>query len=238
MRTSEWPGERRRCPTLSTPTWALLAPLSSWLRAQAKELHDERGRYRLLDVGCGVKPYYPWFEPYVSEYVGVDLGDNPAADLEGAVESLPVDDASFDVVLCTQVLEHCDDPAEAVRELRRVVRPGGRVLLSTHGVQVYHPAPHDLWRWTHEGLERLFRTNAEWAAVSVQPSAGTTATLALLLSIYLDHATRRAHAAPLGRVLIAGLNRAAAAIDARARILREPGPGTLHPNYHVTAVAP
>jgi SAM-dependent methyltransferase len=234
----EWPGEGRRSPTTSTPTWALLAPLSAWLRTQARELHDERGPYRLLDVGCGVKPYYPWFEPYVSEYVGVDIGGNPAAELEGAVEALPVDDASFDVVICTQVLEHCDDPAQAVRELRRVVRPGGRVLLSTHGVQVYHPAPHDLWRWTHEGLERLFRANGDWAAVTVQPSAGTTATLALLLSIYVDHATRRAHVVPLGRALIAGLNRAAAAIDARAAILREPGPGTLHPNYHVTAVAP
>jgi SAM-dependent methyltransferase len=235
---ADWPGEGRRNPTPSTPTWAVLGPLSAWLRAQARELHEERGRYRLLDVGCGVKPYYPWFEPYVAEYVGVDLGDNPAADLEGPVEALPVEDASFDAVICTQVLEHCDDPAQGVRELRRVVRPGGRVLLSTHGVQVYHPAPHDLWRWTHEGLERLFRTNGEWATVSVRPSAGTSATLALLLSIYIDLATRRAHVAPVGRLVIGALNRTAAAVDGRFAILREPGPGTLHPNYHVTAVAP
>ena len=75
------------------------------------------------------------------EYVGVDVVENPAAELLGPVEALPVDDASFDVVLCTQVLEHCDDPAQAVRELRRVTAPGGRVLASTHGVQVYHPSP-------------------------------------------------------------------------------------------------
>jgi SAM-dependent methyltransferase len=216
----------------------VLGPLSEWIRAEASSVHAERGAYRVLDVGCGVKPYFPWFEPYVSEYVGVDIGGNPAAELEGPVEALPVDDASFDVVICTQVLEHCDDPAQAVRELRRVVKASGRVLLSTHGVMVYHPSPSDLWRWTHEGLERLFATNGAWATVTVRPSAGTSATLALLLSIYVDLATRRAHVGAVGRALVGGLNRAAAAVDGRFAILREPGPGTLHPNYHVTAVAP
>jgi SAM-dependent methyltransferase len=187
-------------------------------------------------VGCGVKPYYPWFEPFVSEYVGLDIGDNPNADLQGTIESIPAEDESFDFVLCTQVLEHCDDPAQGVRELRRVTRPGGRVLLSTHGVMVYHPSPNDLWRWTHEGLERLFLTNGTWDSVSVRPATGTTSTLALLLSIYVDLATRRAHVGALGRVVTRGLQAAAAAVDSRATILREPGPGTLHANYHVTAV--
>ena len=48
--------------------------------------------------------------------------------LDGTIESIPAEDASFDLVLCTQVLEHCDDPAQGVRELRRVTKPGGRVL--------------------------------------------------------------------------------------------------------------
>jgi SAM-dependent methyltransferase len=215
----------------------VLHALSEWLRAEGQAMHAERGRYRLLDVGCGVKPYGPWFEPYVSEHVGVDIEGNPDADLTGTIESIPVEDASFDLVICTQVLEHCDDPAQGVRELRRVVRPGGRVLLSTHGVQVYHPAPHDLWRWTHEGLERLFLTNGTWASVSVRPAAGTAATLAILLSIYIDLASRRAHVAPAGRAVVRALHAVAGAVDARAAILREPGPGTLHANYHVTAVA-
>jgi SAM-dependent methyltransferase len=237
MSLDGWPGQGRREPTPSNATYAVLKPLSDWLAAEAREAHERHGPYRLLDVGCGVKPYYPWFAPYVSEYVGVDMGGNPAADLEGTIEAIPVEDASFDLVITTQVLEHCADPAQAVRELRRVVRPGGRVLASTHGVQVYHPSPHDLWRWTHEGLERLFLTNASWSAVSVHPASGTTACIALLLSIYVDLASRRAHVAPLGRAVVRGLNAAAAAVDARARILREPGPGTLHANYHVTAVA-
>ena len=217
------------------PTYALLKPLADWLAEQAREVHAARGPYRLLDVGCGVKPYYPLFAPYVAEYVGVDIGED--ADLQGTIESLPVEDATFDVVICTQVLEHCDDPAQGVRELRRVVAPGGRVLASTHGVQVYHPAPADYWRWTHTGLEKLFRDNCEWRSVTVAPGSGTAACLALLLSTYIDLAARRARVAPIGRALVRALNAGGAALDARARILREPGPGTLHANYHVTAVA-
>lgn len=237
MSVSERSGESRRNPPPGTPTFALLTSLSDWIRSEAESFHAERGPYRVLDVGCGVKPYHPWFEPYVSEYVGLDIGDNPNAELHGTIEAIPAEDASFDLVLCTQVLEHCDDPAQGVREVRRVTKPGGRVLLSTHGVMVYHPAPRDLWRWTHEGLERLFLTNGTWASVSVRPSVGTTSTLALLLSIYVDLGSRHAHVAPLGRLAIRGLQAIARAVDGRAAILREPGPGTLHANYHVTAVA-
>jgi SAM-dependent methyltransferase len=229
---AEWPGDYRRRPPTSSPTYAVRAPLAAWLREEAAR---RKHPYRVLDVGCGVKPYYPFFEPYASDYVGVDVVENPAADLQGAVESLPVADASFDVVLCIQVLEHADDPARAVRELRRVVAPGGAVLASTHGVQVYHPAPVDLWRWTHAGLDRLFRENADWSSLSVRPSSGTTACLGMLVAIYADLLARRAHVAPLGRAVVAGLNRGAAALDRRSSDLREPRSGSLIANFHVVA---
>jgi SAM-dependent methyltransferase len=232
--SDEWPGALRRRPPLSSPTWALRKPLADWLVREARDAHAAHGRYRVLDVGCGVKPYYPFFEPYASEYVGVDL-ENPAADLEGRVEALPVEDGAYDIVLCTQVLEHCEDPVQAVRELRRVTAPGGRVLASTHGVYIFHPAPSDYWRWTHAGLERLFLTNGTWKAVTVRPASGTAACLCLLLAIYIDLAARKGHIAPLGRAAVAALNRLGAAIDGRSTRLREAGPGSLHANYHVTA---
>ena len=50
--------------------------------------------------------------------------------------------------------------------------PGGRVLASTHGVQVYHPSPVDYWRWTHDGLTRLFADNAEWSALTDRAGSG------------------------------------------------------------------
>ena len=237
MPPAEWPGAARRDPPLGSPTYAVRAPLAAWLREEAARAGRDFGRPRVLDVGCGPKPYFPFFEPYASEYVGVDV-DNPAAELTGAVEELPVADRSFDVVLCTQVLEHALDPERAVAELSRVVAPGGRVLASTHGVQVYHPSPEDLWRWTHTGLERLFTEHGDWKTVTVRPGAGTTACVAMVLAIYVDLLVRkRLHAPWASRAVIAGLNRAAAALDARSPELREPRPGVLFANYHVVAEA-
>jgi SAM-dependent methyltransferase len=227
----------RRNPPLTSPTYAVRAPLARWLEVQAQALHARLGPYRLLDVGCGDKPYLPFFERYASAYVGVDVVENPFAELIGPVEALPAEDASFDVVLCAQVLEHCDDPARAVSELRRVTRPGGRVLASTHGVMTYHPSPADYWRWTHAGLERLFRRNADWSAVSVSAASGTTACLGMTISLYLDLLAKRAHVRRPARYLVAGINRAAAGVDARVPALRELRPGSLIANYHVEADA-
>jgi SAM-dependent methyltransferase len=206
--------------------------LARWLEEQAAVLAAGEP-VRILDVGCGVKPYYPLFAGVASEYVGVDVVENPAAELLGPVEALPVEDASFDVVLCTQVLEHSDDPAQAVRELRRVTRPGGRVLASTHGVQVYHPSPADYWRWTHEGLRRLFEQNAEWESLTVSPAAGTASALAMLLGTYVEIGLRRT---PFARPPVWALNKLGTAIDARRSSLSEPVPGSLIPNFHVVAM--
>ncbi|MGH2997238.1 MAG: class I SAM-dependent methyltransferase, partial [Gaiellaceae bacterium] len=221
-------------PSRGSPTYAVRAPLVAWLAEEAARAGRDLGRVRVLDVGSGVKPYLPLFEPYASEYVAVDSID-PHADLLGTVESLPVPDASFEVVLCTQVLEHCADPAQAVRELRRVTAPRGRVLASTHGVQVYHPAPDDLWRWTHAGLERLFAGNADWSSLSVRPGSGTTACLGMLATHYIDLLAARIGLRRPARALVAGINAAAEAIDRRSAGLREPVPGTLFANYHVVA---
>ena len=228
---------RLRIPR-SLPTYAVRAPLARWLAAEAARAHADLGPYRLLDVGCGRKPYASLFAPYATSYVGVDPVPNPQAELQGCVEDLPLEDATCDVAICIQVLEHCDDPARAVSELARVVAPTGRVLVSTHGVMAYHPSPTDYWRWTHTGLEKLFRENADWTSVTVTPASGTTACLGMITSLYLDLAARRAHIGPVARPLVTAINTVAAAVDNRSTRLREPGPGTLFANFHVVAERP
>ena len=229
------PGEGRRNPSLRSPTYAVREPLARWLREEAALAREREQRPRLLDVGCGIKPYEPFFAGAIAEYIGVDVA-NPAAELEGTVEEIPVPDGSFELVLCTQTLEHVEDPSRAVRELRRVVAPGGRVLASTHGVQVYHPNPGDYWRWTHAGLERLFRENAFWSTVTVTPGSGTTACIGMLVSTYMALLAKRARVPALADPFIAAVNALARTIDRGSPQLRQPRPGTIFANYHVVAI--
>jgi SAM-dependent methyltransferase len=94
-------------------------------------------RGRLLDVGCGEKPYAPLCRDLVDEHVGVDHPDSihpfGAVDALATAYDIPLEDASFDTVLMTEVLEHLEEPARAIAEMRRLVRPGGKLILSTRG---------------------------------------------------------------------------------------------------------
>ena len=147
---------------------------------------------RLLDYGCADQPYRHFAPPGV-EYVGADIPGNPLASVEIAPDgTVPVGDGEFDAVLSTQVLEHVEDPAVYLRECFRVLRPGGRVLLSTHGIMVWHPDPVDYWRWTHSGLRRQVE-QAGFRVVRLEGIMGLAATgLQLVLDAYLWRLPRRA----------------------------------------------
>jgi SAM-dependent methyltransferase len=122
----------------------------------------------LLDYGCGARPHESLFQSRFNRYIGVDLPGNESADV--TVEpggALPQETHSIDCVLSTQVLEHVDEPHEYLSEACRVLKPGGLLILSTHGSWPYHPDPSDYWRWTIDGLHRQI-SNAGFEILTTQ----------------------------------------------------------------------
>lgn len=100
----------------------------------------------------------------------------------------------------------------------------------------YHPSPTDYWRWTHAGLEKLFLENGAWTSVTVTPASGTTACVAMIMSINLNLALRRLHLRALAGPLVSVLNDVAETIDSDSSRLRSPEQGgTLFANFHVFA---
>jgi SAM-dependent methyltransferase len=105
----------------------------------------------VLDLGCGSLPYREMFAARGASYLGADIDGDPDV-LIVPGRPLPLAAASCDVVVSFQVLEHVRDVPAYLAEARRVLKPRGRLFLSTHGVWPYHPHPTDFWRWTADGL--------------------------------------------------------------------------------------
>jgi SAM-dependent methyltransferase len=172
--------EDRLRPRFLSSRYHVLRQLGSALREIAASDLLPHGEL-LLDFGCAGRPYEEIFQHKFGRYLGADLPGNPTADI--AVDNdgrLPLDAGTVDCVLSSQVLEHLPDPLAYLSETRRVLRPGGRLVLSTHGTWPYHPDPRDYRRWTLEGL-RLDLTNAGFQPLLERAVLGRSATALQLL---------------------------------------------------------
>jgi SAM-dependent methyltransferase len=151
-------------------------------------------RGRLLDVGCGQRPYEHIFRPYLREYVGIEREDTFVLTHAGASGArpdllydgnrLPFDDGSFDTVLNVQVLEHTPRPLELVKEMSRVLKDDGRLILSAPFQFRLHEEPHDYFRYSPHGLRALCR-EAGLEVVEVHPMGSLWSVIGHKLNSYL-----------------------------------------------------
>jgi SAM-dependent methyltransferase len=150
----------RRVDLHARTPWTQFAFAEDRLRAAVRRLIDATvltTGSSVGDLGCGEQPYRSELPPGV-HYAGIDLPGNPRATVTiGPDGSVPLPDCSLDLVLCNQVLEHAPDPGQMLDECHRLLRQGGSLILSTHGIMYYHQDPEDYWRWTRVGLEKVVR---------------------------------------------------------------------------------
>lgn len=141
----------RVAPSLANPCYLHLKSLSDVMGTIAQPCTGV-----MVDYGCGAKPYRRFFNK-VQKYIGVDFTPEGPDDVVLPQDGrLPLPDASADVVLSSQVLEHVPDVPLHLAESLRVLKPGGLLILSTHGTWPYHTNADsdDYWRWTPSGLSR------------------------------------------------------------------------------------
>ena len=130
---------------------------------------------RVLDAGAGEGRYRSDFVH--TRYIGVDLAVGDAdwdyhdLDVLSSLIELPFSDGTFEAVLCTQVLEHVTEPQQVLKEIRRALKPGGRLFLTAPQSWHQHQKPHDYYRYTSFGLRYLFE-QAGLQVQSIQPMGG------------------------------------------------------------------
>jgi ubiquinone/menaquinone biosynthesis C-methylase UbiE len=162
--------------------------LEKGLRSIAPHAHG-----RMIDVGCGDKPYRKMFAPHVSEHLGIDYEETykdsvwsskEKADFVFSGDRLPFDDASFDTVLCTQVLEHAAKPWVLFAEMTRIMRAGGVMILTIPFSYRLHSEPYDFYRYSHHGLRALSEQNG-LEVVKLFPRGGFWTVIGQKLASYL-----------------------------------------------------
>jgi SAM-dependent methyltransferase len=118
-----------------------------------------------LEIGAGRLPYKEWFP----NRVAMDINYYSHNHVQADAHCLPFSDGAFNTVLCTEVLEHLHTPSLALKEMRRVLAPGGKLILTTPFAYPIHDAPGDYYRYTRFGLTYLLRDwNLEYLSESTR----------------------------------------------------------------------
>ena len=186
--------ENSRCisdATAGSRDYFELATTNLSLYRALRQAAERHARGRLLDAGAGRMAYRRMLEEFCGAYESLDFSA-PAAggslDHVADLQDTGLPDAHYDSIFCTQVLQHLPEPEQALREIARLLRPGGKAILSVPHLVWLHNEPHDYWRFTGHGLRHLVE-KVGLRLVSVEPVGGlvcflayapSTAVLALL----------------------------------------------------------
>lgn len=146
---------------------------------------------KTLDVGCGTKPYEKYFN--CDEYIGLEIETTLNRELKQADyfydgKKFPFGDSEFDSVVTNQVLEHVFNPDEFLGEINRVLKPGGKLLLTAPFTWDEHEQPYDYARYSSFGLKSLLN-NHGFTIIKHKKSVSNFGVIVQLLNSYLYKVT-------------------------------------------------
>jgi SAM-dependent methyltransferase len=141
---------------------------------------------KTLDVGCGKKPYKGLFKN-VTEYVGMDIENsghdhsNEDIDVYYDGKIFPFPDHSFDSVITNQVFEHVFNPEDFMKEITRVLKPGGHLLLTVPFAWDEHEQPYDFARYSSFGISHILQSNGFQVKTFIKSTKGFKAITQLFI---------------------------------------------------------
>ena len=165
-------------------------PHDEFISEKMRLLSQER---MVLDIGGG-EPFSKWLErykPLFSDvvYKSFDYDPNTGADVVGDIHAIPLSDDTVDAIICASVLEHVRDPLRAMAELKRILKPGGKIFLYVPSIYPYHArkgAYPDVWRFFDDTIYILF---AGFSHIEIKKRGGYF--LALSYFVPMQHKIRR-----------------------------------------------
>lgn len=170
----------RLFPSLRDPNYLVLSKrrklFTEWLSTIAGD------QLEVLDIGGRLQPYRPLVEKRAHRYVAVDVRRTQLVSVVARGEALPLAAGSFDLVICTQVLQVIRQPLDLIAEIRRVLKPEGFLLLSTSAAEPL-TTEFDYWRFTPASLRWLLK---DFSHVEVAPEGNSVAAFFRTTNVYFD----------------------------------------------------
>lgn len=166
------------------PYYIIRSGLYNSIKYHASELKGT-----LLDFGSGTKPYESLFTQ-ITKYVGVDFEGggndykNRKVDVFYDGKTLPFDDNTFDNILSTEVIEHVFNPDEIFKELFRVLKPGGFILITCPFLWPEHEQPWDYARYSSFGIKHLFEKH-HFEVIKQDKTGNTISGIIQMIVLYI-----------------------------------------------------
>lgn len=149
----------------------------------------------LLDIGCGKMPYKDYIlkNSAVTKYIGLDIetalvyDESVKPDFTWDGITMPFENESFETAFGTEVLEHCPRPEIILKEVYRVLKPGGCFFFTVPFLWNLHEVPHDEFRYTPFALERILR-ECQFRNIDIEATGGWHASMAQMLGLWVRRA--------------------------------------------------
>ena len=181
--------QQRLHPSITNPSWLVLTKRREIFQKWIEQLPTQN--ITVLDVGGRLQPYRSLLKSRAHQYISVDIHSTPLLDVVANGQQLPFPSATFDLVICTQMLEYVFEPHSVLSEIHRVLRPNAVVMLSVPSAHV-RDNDHECWSFHPESMRRLLMSFTD---VKIIPEGGSIlgffCTMNVCLSVFAKYSLIR-----------------------------------------------